>query len=557
MRFIHGALAAVTAAAVVAFLPIPAAHAAEGESIAVSATSLDFGLTDPLLDGAPQTLTVTSNGTAPVTLVAPVLSSTQAFRITGDTCTGVALAVGQQCQITVVPHPPAIGTWNATMRLADQSGTVQTDVTLAVDGALTPKGTFYPLAPQRILDTRSGVGAPKGAVGPGKTVRLQTTGRGGVPAAGVSAVVLNVTVTGPTGNGILTVFPTGAARPNTSAVNYTRGWTGANSVTVGVGTGGRVDIYNAGATTQIIADIAGYFAADTNIGNHGYVGGAYHPITPLRLSDTRLWGSKLPAEYYFNSAATYNDPEVDRSVRAFAVNITAVAPMAAGFLTAWNGDPYTLPYASTVNYAAGKTVANMAIVPTIPCVDCGEAEGWPSIGVYTSATTHVLVDLVGVFDDSTQADGLRFTPITPTRIVDTRGGLGIPAALGPNGTATVDPPAAVAPADTNGLALNVTAVAPTANTFLSVWPSDDARPWASNLNPERGRNVPNAVITGLGSEHAFNVFNSLGTTHVLVDVVGRYWLYPATATPTAARGAAEGSFADGKVMRLPARRLPG
>jgi len=64
----------------------------------------------------------------------------------------------------------------------------------------TPGG-FTSLAPSRLLDTRIGVGAPAAAVGAGGMVALQVTGRGGVPASGVSAVVLNVTVTETTSPG--------------------------------------------------------------------------------------------------------------------------------------------------------------------------------------------------------------------------------------------------------------------------------------------------------------------------------------------------------------------
>ena len=54
-------------------------------------------------------------------------------------------------------------------------------------------GTFHPLTPQRILDTRTGLGAPGARLGPGGTLSLQVAGAGGVPASGARAVVLNMT----------------------------------------------------------------------------------------------------------------------------------------------------------------------------------------------------------------------------------------------------------------------------------------------------------------------------------------------------------------------------
>ncbi|MGH9133492.1 MAG: DUF1501 domain-containing protein, partial [Ilumatobacteraceae bacterium] len=59
---------------------------------------------------------------------------------------------------------------------------------------------FSPLEPSRLLDTRSGVGAPAGQVARRQRVDLQVAGRGGVPASGVSAVVLNVTADRPAGS---------------------------------------------------------------------------------------------------------------------------------------------------------------------------------------------------------------------------------------------------------------------------------------------------------------------------------------------------------------------
>src|SRR5207247_7160663 len=100
-------------------------------------------------------------------------------------------------------------------------------------------GTFYRLAPSRILDTRIGLGAPQNKVGAGKSINVTVDGRGGIPATGVAAVVLNVTVTGPTAPSFVTVWPTGPPRPTASNINFTKGQTVPNLVTVQVGCGGR------------------------------------------------------------------------------------------------------------------------------------------------------------------------------------------------------------------------------------------------------------------------------------------------------------------------------
>ena len=119
-------------------------------------------------------------------------------------------------------------------------------------------GAYVPLAPARILDTRDGTGSA-GAVAAGGTVDVQVTGRGGVPAAGVRAVVFNATVTQPAGPGFLTIFPAGAVRPGTSDLNYGAGATQADLVVVQVGTDGKVSVASS-ATTHVIFDIAGWIS---------------------------------------------------------------------------------------------------------------------------------------------------------------------------------------------------------------------------------------------------------------------------------------------------------
>src|SRR5262249_36297749 len=81
-------------------------------------------------------------------------------------------------------------------------------------------------------------------LGAGRTLHLQVSGKGGVPTSGVGAVVLNVTVTGPTAQSFLTVWPSLTNRPTASSLNFAAGFTGANSVTVPLGTNGQVDIFN-------------------------------------------------------------------------------------------------------------------------------------------------------------------------------------------------------------------------------------------------------------------------------------------------------------------------
>ena len=116
-----------------------------------------------------------------------------------------------------------------------------------------PPGCWIPAsatAPRRLPPTSYG------------TVDLQVTGRGGVPATGVAAVVMNVTVTGPSAGGFMTVYPSGTSQPTASNLNFTPGQSIPNLVTVKVGTGGKIKLTNNSAgTIHLIADVAGYYLA--------------------------------------------------------------------------------------------------------------------------------------------------------------------------------------------------------------------------------------------------------------------------------------------------------
>ena len=138
-------------------------------------------------------------------------------------------------------------------------GTVDVIVDVAgyyMDGTPTAAGTLGPLTPSRILDTRSG-----GTLGGRTAQALKVTGRGGVPASGVSAVMVNLTAVGPVSDGYLTAGPSGTNLPNASNLNFVHGRNVANLAVVPVGTDGKIMLFNGStAPVDLIADVVGYVA---------------------------------------------------------------------------------------------------------------------------------------------------------------------------------------------------------------------------------------------------------------------------------------------------------
>lgn len=159
--------------------------------------------------------------------------------------------VSNKVVVPVVPDNGAVDILNA---LGDTHVVVDVEGWFDWEGA-APGVRYTPVAPARIGDTRAG--AP---VGPGSIAALTVVGVGGVPASGVTAVVLNVAVTQPTTHGYLTVFPSGTNRPLASSINFAPDQTVSNLVVAKVGADGKVDIYNPAGATHVVVDVEGWFA---------------------------------------------------------------------------------------------------------------------------------------------------------------------------------------------------------------------------------------------------------------------------------------------------------
>ena len=222
---------------------------------------------------------------------------------------------------------------------------------------------------------------------------------------------------------------------------------------------------------------------------------------PIRLLDTRATGAPLVG-------GTTVSIDVRRNglvPTAVAVNLTAVDSTADGYLTAYptgTGEPGT----SNVNYIAGRTTANLAVVRV-------GTNG--SITVLTSATTNLVVDLVGSWTATTGAvTSGRFRAVSPMRVLDTRTAGAVPAGA----VVRVSVSGAI-PSSASAVALNVTVAQATNAGYWTVWPSGQARPVASNVNVEAGDTVANTVIVPVGADGSVSVY-SLGGGQLLVDVVG-------------------------------------
>ncbi len=375
-----------------------------------------------------------------------------------------------------------------------------------------PQDSYRPLPPTRILDTRYGTGSVKAPLGPSGTRDVQVTGAGGVPGSGVSSVVLNVTVTDTTSDSFLTVYPTGGSVPNASNLNWIARQTVPNLVTVPVGAGGKVTLFNGFGSTDAIVDVQGWYGPSIPTTRDGL----YNGVTPARLLDTRYGTGTgthvgpLGQGQTIRVQATGRGNVPGSGVSAVVLNVTVTEPTSNGYLTVFPTGS-AVPNASNLNFVAGATIPNRVIVPVGTGGGVNIFNGWGQV--------HVVVDIGGWFTDaSATVGGSRFVALSPQRILDTRGGFG---AFPSGGTATIKltDPAAMG---ITAVVMNATVTNTTAWSYLIAWPDTSGRPLASDLNYADHRTVPNLVVTKLGSDGGISLYNAAGDANLILDLDGYY-----------------------------------
>jgi hypothetical protein len=399
---------------------------------------------------------------------------------------------------------------------------------------------LVPLQPARLLDTRAtGVTVDGSARGGGLTdpaapLVLQVEGRGGVPASGAGAVVVNVTVDNSTaGTGFVTIYPTGASRPTASALNYTPGAVVANEVVAKLGTGGTITLFTA-SSTHLIVDVVGWFPTAAS---------SVFALTPQRYLDTR------PGEPTFDGAGsggglTGRAPidltvagrgAVPADAAAVVVNVTVVNTTAnSGFVTVFPTGSER-PLASSANFAPGQVVANELVAK----VGTGGR-----ISLFTNASTHLAVDVVGYFLDAGAAGA---HSLVPARLLDTRAdGVTVDGTMKAVGRRAAASSTCLSVLGRGGVpasgvgAVIVNVTVPNSGTgqgFVTVFPDGSSQPTASSLNVGPGGVVANELIAKVGSNGAIRLYTQLATD-VVVDVVGWFPTAAGVSSPPAAPCAA-------------------
>ncbi|MGW7423033.1 PKD domain-containing protein [Streptomyces sp. NPDC054813] len=397
------------------------------------------------------------------------------------------------------------GTYTVTQRLTDSDGRTATDTTRATVGP-----AYVAVSPKRVLDTRSGTGAPKRKVGPGGVVRLKVLGVGGIPASGVTAVTMNVTDADATASSYVTAYPHGTSRPTASNLDFTAGRTNPNLVTVRVGTDGYVDLYNARGHVDLIADVQGYFAtkSSTTDSRMSYL----YPVAPTRVLDTREGTGAPKAKVAPGSTTTLTLPKAAqlRGTVGAVLDITATGGTSSGVVTVYCG---SRPITSNLNYRTGQTVSNLVVTKV-----CSGGK----IEIYNGGGhVNLIADLQGTYINLDGGWGSPFVPATPTRFLDTRNGTGAPARpLGANSTLTVKVAGVHGvPAGAAAVLVNLTGVAPTSGTHLTAYGAGSL-PNVYNDSLSTGETRPVLAVIPVDTNGNIHIHNANGSLDVVADLEG-------------------------------------
>ena len=362
-------------------------------------------------------------------------------------------------------------------------------------------------APARLLDTRTSGTKVGKTDGTGTPFELTVAGVSGVPATGVAAVAMNVTVVDSEATdvgGYVTVYPCGT-RPNSSNLNFVNGQTVPNAVVAPLSNTGKVCFYVYGKA-HLLADVSGYFTA-----------GFSSLSAPTRLLDTRTSGNKVGKTdgsgiaYELTVAGASGLPAAG-SLSTVAMNVTVVdgkATDVGGYVTVYPCG--TRPNSSNLNFINGQTVPNAVIA---------SVSNTGKVCFYVYGEAHILADVSGYFDSSLTALS------APARLLDTRtsgnkvgktDGSGIAYEL------TVAGASGLPGSGISNIALNVTVVdgeATDVGGYVTVYPCG-TRPNSSNLNFINGQTVPNAVIASVSNAGKV-CFYVYGKAHLLVDAAGYF-----------------------------------
>jgi YVTN family beta-propeller protein len=495
--------------------------------VAVSPSALGAGSVDVTASDGSTTSNITVgdvftylNGLAPpgplVTSVAPSsgpLTGGTSVTITGTNLTGalsVSFGTNPATSISVNPAGTSL-TVNAPA--ASYIGTVPVVVVTSTGSSVVTPATVYtynevassyhPLAPYRLLDTRTVGGG--GLFAAGESRNLTVAGVDGVPE-GASGVIVNVTVTDETSATTVTLWPAGQNQPSLTSLIAAKGKTIAHLVELPLGTNGAVSIFNQAGMNHVVVDLEGYYSAGVS-SYGGYV--ALKPTVAYNSALKNAGGPVGPGQARLVTLAGKAGVPTS-GVGAVVFSLTDAATTAASYATVYpNG--LARPTTSNLNWSLGATASNLVISPL-------GSSGAIRLYNHLGKANFTLV-VSGYFTGpGAVSPGSFTTPSVASLAYDSSVSGGVLSA-GHVRTVIVGGVGNV-PLGASYVILDVTVSSTSAASSLTIYPSGTTKPTTAQLSWLKGQTLATQIIVPLGTSSSLSLWNQLGSTNVTLTVEG-------------------------------------
>ncbi len=321
----------------------------------------------------------------------------------------------------------------------------------------------------------------------------------------IVAVSANFVGTEAAAAGYLSTYNCSTGLPEVSTLGYSPGSSVANQAFVPL-TNGDMCLFSL-VDSDVVIDINGYYHTDEGVG--------FVPTKPVRLYDSRIAGrSPLRRGGELRLKVVGVEPGAPVGTKAVAINLTAIAPEAAGYIRVYPCGAANGKQISSINFTPYEVRANTVVTPV-------SSSG--TICLSANTTVDLAIDLAGHFKSGA---GYEYQPLDPVRMLDTRYEKsdlnpftnGRPLKAGQVVELQVAGRQGV-PADAVAASVNITSVATDRASYVTAYPCG-TRPTASNVNVAPSQVVTaNGAMVKLTSEGTVCLF-VVQPVHVIVDING-------------------------------------
>jgi hypothetical protein len=150
------------------------------------------------------------------------------------------------------------------------------------------------------------------------------------------------------------------------------------------------------ATVTAPADVTDLDETNNSSTDTDTFGLGFYTVVPCRVIDTRGLGAPIGGPVLHGqetrSFAVIGYCDIPSTARALSINLTVTQPTAQGHVRLFPADQ-PVPTASNLNYVAGQTRANNAIISLSPTGELAAFVGQPA-----GTTTHLIIDVNGYFE---------------------------------------------------------------------------------------------------------------------------------------------------------------